>query len=100
MKGFSTADICDIFLISETNFFNIVAKYREGGIDVVDDQRKSNGANPKFDQEELEEAKKLLARTHPHGGIWTAREIMEYLQENYPEKNLPKKKLGTTSLYY
>ena len=25
---------------------------------------------------------------------------MEYLQENYPEKNLPKKKLGTTSLYY
>jgi transposase len=58
MKGFSTADICDIFMISETTFFNIVAKYREGGIDAVDDQRKSNGANPKFDQEELEDAKK------------------------------------------
>ena len=37
----------------------------------------------------------MLARTNPNGGIWTAREIMEYLQENYPEK-----KLGTTSLYY
>ena len=40
-------------MISETTFFNIVAKYREGGIDALDDQRKSNGANPKFDQEEL-----------------------------------------------
>ena len=39
MKGFSTADICDIFMISETTFFNIVAKYREGGIDALDDQR-------------------------------------------------------------
>ena len=64
MKSFSSADIFDIFMISETTFFNIVAKYREGGIDAVDDQRKSNGANPKFDQEELEEAKKITC-TNP-----------------------------------
>jgi transposase len=64
MKGFSSADIYDIFMISETTFFNIVAKYRKGGIDAVDDQRKSNGANPKFDQEELEDAKKI-ACTNP-----------------------------------
>ena len=30
-------------MISETTSFNIVKKYREGRIDALDDQRKSNG---------------------------------------------------------
>lgn len=58
MKGYKTANICEILMISESTFFNIVSKYRKGGIDALDDQRKSNGANPKFDEEELEEVKK------------------------------------------
>ena len=45
-------------------------------------------------------AQKQSIMCYYNGSIWTAREIIEYLQENYPEKNLAEKKLGTTSLYY
>ena len=51
-KGFSTAQITDILMISERTVHNVVAKFREGGIEVLCDGRKNNGSEPTFSQKE------------------------------------------------
>jgi len=62
-KGFSTAQITDILMISERTVHNVVAKFREGGVDVLYDGRRNNGSEPAFSKEELEEAKKNSVAT-------------------------------------